>query len=324
MTAVKICHNVIFCDKVAASIDGAAMSAATESFNASTRPDDSPEVVAARLAKAHEEFENQLRPAPGDSKEQLSKKLLTVACPVEPTPALAEIARQLIDLGADVLYKDKHDCTALLNAASAGNAALVKTLLEKGADPNAAEAQWHSDGTLGPVICHAAYKGNADIIRMLIAAGADPDASTDPGGRTALILAIDYARVKNETQRPDSVAALVESGASLDKATAKGWTPLLYCIHADMPVTAKYLIEKGADPAGAPGAISPYDLAKGKNPDLAKHISDIIALRKEQEIARERLARETQQRLDHWLDSGCPTADAVRPMPVLKLKTKTP
>lgn len=300
------------------------MTAATEAFNASTRPDDSAEAVAARLAKSHEEFDNQLRPAPGDSKEQLGAKLLTAACVLEPTPRLTGITQQLLDLGADVLCKDEHGRTALLNAAGAGNAALVKTLLEKGADPNAAEAQWNSDGTLGPVLCHAAFKGNADVIRMLIAAGADPDASTDAGGRTALILAIDYARVKNETQRPDSVAALVEGGASLDKPTAKGWTPLLYAIHAKMPVTARYLIEKGADPACAPGAISPYELARNKDPDLAQHISNVIALRKEEAVARERLARETQQKLDHWLDSGCPTADAVKPMPTLKLKPKTP
>lgn len=300
------------------------MTSATEAFSASTRPDDSPEAVAARLEKAHREFEDQLRPSPGDSKEQLSKKLLTVACPVEPTPALAEIARQLLDLGADVLYKDEKGRTALLNAAGSGNTALVKTLLEKGADPNAAETQWSSEGTLGPAICHAACRRHADIVRMLIEAGANPSASTNPGGRTALILAIDYARVKDETQRPETVAALVEGGASLDEATAKGWTPLLYCIHDKMPVTARYLIEKGADPACAPGAISPYDLAKDKDPDLAKYIQDAIALKKEQELARERLARETQKKLDQWLDSGCPTSDTIRPMPVLKLKTKTP
>jgi hypothetical protein len=323
-TMVKICHKASLCDRVWALMNGAAMTSATAVFSASTRPDDSPEAIAARMAKAHEEFANQLRPAPGDSREQLSKKLLTAACPVEPTPALFDITRQLLDLGADVLYKDEHGRTALLNAAGSGNTALVKTLLEKGADPNAAETQWSSEGTLGPAICHAACRRHADIIRLLIEAGADPSASTNPGGRTALILAIDYARVKDETERPDFVAALVEGGASLDAATAQGWTPLLYAISDDMPATTKYLIEQGADPAYAPGDISPYELAKNKNPDLAKYIQDAIALRKEQEMARKRLARENQQHLDQWTDNGCPTVAAVKPMPVLKLKTKTP
>jgi ankyrin repeat protein len=58
--------------------------------------------------------------------------------------------RRLLEEGVDINSKDKYGGTPLLQAAVNGHEALVRLLLEKGADVNAgnaleAESTWHYD-----------------------------------------------------------------------------------------------------------------------------------------------------------------------------------
>lgn len=257
-------------------------------------------------------FIESVRPAPGDSPERLGLKLAVVACVWEPAAEHAAIADELISLGADVHVRNDNGCTALLNAAAAGNASLVAKLLEKGADPNAAD---NRDEQLGPAICHAAHKQSAETIRLLIKAGANPDAQEKPGGRSALILAIDYTEEAYKGATPDCVKALIEGGANPDLATRKGWTPLLYCFARDMPETAKYLLQNGADPELKTAIDTPYATAKRSFPDVAEFILHVIAQKREDE----RLAQAEREKFDDWTNTGCPTSSTTTVMPRLKL-----
>lgn len=296
-----------------------------EPFNASARPTPSAAEVAEKTRKAQEEHTNAQRPAPGDTPQQLAEKLCTIACIHEPRPVHAVIAQQLLDLGADLGHYDKFGRTALICAASAGNVPLVKKLLEKGADPNVAETATN-DGSLGHAICYAAYKRSAETIRLLLEAGANPDArTTGPDGRTALILAIDYARVKNETAPCETVVALIEGGASPDLAKPDGFTPMLYAINSQMPETAKYLLAHGADPELQIGDnASPAEAASWRTGASSKAIGEAIAGAIAARRETERLERENQERLDQWMKDGCPAEAGAKTMQPLKLKPRRP
>ena len=73
--------------------------------------------------------------------------------------------------------------TLLTNAASAGRAATVRVLLDRGYDPKKATSEGESP------LMHAAFRGSLDCVELLLTAGADPD-QKDVEGSTAL----DFAR----------------------------------------------------------------------------------------------------------------------------------
>ncbi|MEZ0262843.1 MAG: ankyrin repeat domain-containing protein [Alphaproteobacteria bacterium] len=291
----------------------------SEPFSASARPTPSAEEVAEKTRRMQEEHTNNQRPKPGDTPDQLGAKLITIACIYEPWPEHGEIARELIDKGANIHFRDDGGATALLKASGAANAPLVKLLLEKGADPNTCETRGN-DGALGRPICYAAYRSSAEVVKLLLEAGANPDArTTGPDGRTALMLAIDYARQKDKTEPcPDTVIALIEGGASPDLPRFDGWTALSYSLSNKMPNTAKYLIAHGADPELPNGDMTPLRRAELICPDAVETIKNAIAQRREQE----RTVKAERDHLDQWMKDGCPAESAAKPMAKLKLRTK--
>src|SRR5690606_10341572 len=90
--------------------------------------------------------------------------------------------------------------TPLLLASVAGNADMIRLLLESGADPN------ERFGNGETALMMAARTGRADAIGVLVEHGAEVDARENLRGTTALMWAAAYSN-------PDAVRALLEAGA---------------------------------------------------------------------------------------------------------------
>jgi ankyrin repeat protein len=155
----------------------------------------------------------------------------------------------------------------LLDAAKAGDAAAARTLVAKGADPNAVDADgstalhWaveHDDEALTSALLTAgararvanrhsiaplhlaATNGNASIVQRLIASGADVNGAT-PGGETPLMMAA-------RTGIPETVKALLAHGATVDaRESWRGQTALMWAASENNAAAVRLLLEAGAD-----------------------------------------------------------------------------
>src|SRR4051812_40243424 len=96
--------------------------------------------------------------------------------------------RRLIDAGADVNAKNSFDATALMWGAS--SLARVKLLVEHGADVNARSKQGHT-----PLRLAAGSAGSLPVIQLLVAKGAALAGPPDAMGMTPIAAAADV----NET-----------------------------------------------------------------------------------------------------------------------------
>jgi uncharacterized protein len=141
-----------------------------------------------------------------------------------------ESARLLIAAGADVNEALPDGASALVVAAHSGNGALGAFLLDKGADPNAAQA--------GYTALHAAIdRSDLDLVKALLAHGANPDlrittatpARRDSNdfqlptrliGATAYLLAAKYVEA-------DIMRALAAGGADPKLVMPDGTTALM-------------------------------------------------------------------------------------------------
>ena len=107
---------------------------------------------------------------------------------------------------------------ALLNAVKSGDVGALRELLNKKADPNAADV----DGSTG--LHWAAYRADLESLKLLIGAGADPNLANQFGS-TPLLLA---------AKAPDSalVKVLLDKGADPRHAAPDGETPLMVASRA--------------------------------------------------------------------------------------------
>ncbi len=121
------------------------------------------------------------------------------------------------------------------DAAMKGDRDAVRTLLQQGADVNAAQG----DGMSG--LHWAADRGDAELTEMLVYAGANPGAVTRIGHYTPLHLASRAGSVA-------AVQALLKNGAKVEaKTSTTGVTPLHMAASAGVPAVVTALLDAQAD-----------------------------------------------------------------------------
>jgi len=192
-----------------------------------------------------------------------------------------DVARTLIDHGADVTAPSTSGFTPLLFAVREGNLDAVTLLLDRGASVRETARDGHS------ALHVAVVRGHIELARLLLARGADPNAA-GPGytplhwaaGTWETIHTHDYvfnptavnhvkewtvlAGIPGQQDKHDLIAALLAKGADVNARLTKapprfgftlfktafivGGTPLYLAAQvADVP-TMKLLLSHGADP----------------------------------------------------------------------------
>lgn len=149
--------------------------------------------------------------------------------------------------------------TALECAVDENRPAIVRLLIERGADPGKI-----SQFGCPPLV--TAVTHDIDILRLLLDKGADPNGHCYGmlEGRTPLMEAVIAGRT-------DSVKLLIERGANIDARTKIGYSALTYAAYGRQEGGAKILLAKGAN-ADAVIAKAEEDAAsdaKSRDKDLA-------------------------------------------------------
>ena len=122
----------------------------------------------------------------------------------------------------------------LVEAASSGNLAQVKSLVEQGANVNAKDDRY---GITTLIV--ASMEGQLSVVEYLISKGADVNAKAN-NGNTALIAA---SRVGHLSV----VKCLVDKGANINATENIGTTALMFAANYGHLEVAQYLISKGAN-----------------------------------------------------------------------------
>lgn len=143
------------------------------------------------------------------------------------------VVRLLLDRGADLEAKNCIGWTALHCTFSQQNKGVIRLLLDRGADVNTKDNS-------GKTALHVAAKWEKEaVVRLLIEKGADIEAK-DKFEKTALCLA---ARAGSEVM----VRLLIEKGADIKAKTNNGLTLLHDAARAGREAVVRFLIQKGAD-----------------------------------------------------------------------------
>jgi ankyrin repeat protein len=143
------------------------------------------------------------------------------------------IVRLLLNRGADVKAKGIAERTALHYTVRTGNTAFVHLLLDRGADVNARDM-------FGDTVLHSAVKeGSTAVVQLLLDRGADINAQFKNG----------YTALHHAAMRGDRafVQLLLDRGADIEAKDVTGWTPL-HCSAAKGEEDVAYLlVNRGAD-----------------------------------------------------------------------------
>ena len=145
----------------------------------------------------------------------------------------ATVVRTLVDGGADVNAAQVDGMTALHWAAYHDDTATARHLVRSGADADAANRYGVRPLSL------AASNGNGGLVRLLLAAGADANAGV-LGGETVLMTAA-------RTGSREAVEALLAHGADPDARERRGQTALMWAAAEGHTAIVHALVEAGAD-----------------------------------------------------------------------------
>ncbi|KAJ5552381.1 hypothetical protein N7494_001759 [Penicillium frequentans] len=142
------------------------------------------------------------------------------------------IIKLLVERGADLEVNDEYSRTPLHHAARCGSDTVAKLLLEEGADLEA------KDGDFRTPLQHAAMRGHEAVLKLLLEEGADSEAK-DKYSRTPLHHA---ARCGSDTV----AKLLLEGGADSEAKDGDFRTPLQHAAMRGHEAVVKLLLERGA------------------------------------------------------------------------------
>ena len=199
--------------------------------------------------------------------------------------------RSLIALAAVVLLAAAAPSAPVADAAMRGDVATVRTLLQSGADVNAAQGD-------GMTALHwAAARGDAQIAGMLAYAGANAEATTRIGAYTPLHLA-------SRAGSASVVELLLDYGGDPEAPTAaSGATPLHLAASSGSTEVVALLLARGADPNAreAEWGQTPLIFAAAQN--RAATVTTLIAAGADPSIASEVLDLQRWSALDRVADN---------------------
>jgi ankyrin repeat protein len=156
-----------------------------------------------------------------------------------------DVVRSLLQCGADVEAATDHGEVAVHFAASIFDSPsrlrFLDALLQAGADVNE-----ETNEGLTPLMI-AARAVAEDAISVMIRAGADVNAA-DRSGDTALLKVLQ----SGNSRMAASVSLLLEAGADVAHANAAGQTGLKLAAGPDIPDPVRYMIQKAAQPGDSP------------------------------------------------------------------------
>jgi N-acyl-D-amino-acid deacylase len=162
----------------------------------------------------------------------------------------AEIARLLIEKGANPKVTDAFKTTALRAAAMGNDDSTMRMLIEAGVDVNAGDL-----AGITPLMMAAGWNGNLRAVELLLAYGARVNAVSAPvmglpskngpsefGKMTALLMSAPFGP-------PDLLRTLLDAGADVNARDVRGMTPLMLAIATDRQDEAviRMMLEHGAD-----------------------------------------------------------------------------
>jgi hypothetical protein len=143
------------------------------------------------------------------------------------------VVKLLLEKGAELESKNKNGQTPLSLAAWRGNEAMVKLLLEKSAELESKNKNGQTPLSL------AASRGSEAVVKLLLEKGAELE-SEDKDGQTPLSLAA-------ENEEETMVKLLLEKGAELESKDVDGQTPLSLAAERGHEAVVKLLLENGAE-----------------------------------------------------------------------------
>jgi len=162
----------------------------------------------------------------------------------------ADIARLLVQSGADVQAKDFLKTTTVRAAAFGNDTETLRLMIDAGVDVNAADLPG-----ITPLMMAAGWNGNLPAVKLLLAKGAKVNAVSAPvmglpskngpsefGLLTALMMSAPFGP-------PELIRTLLAAGADVNARDVRGMTPLMLAIATDRqdPAVIRMLLDRGAD-----------------------------------------------------------------------------
>ena len=163
-----------------------------------------------------------------------------------------EVARVLLEQGADANYRDNRGRSVLHFASRHRSDDLARLLLDHGANLNASD-------TWGETALHgASSEGSISVVTLLLKYGANVDARSKPG-RTPLQWAVEMGHL-------EVVQLLISHGADVNARKENRWTPLHLAACFGHLQIVEVLLEYGTDPhARNDKGETPFQLASRLN-----------------------------------------------------------